>query len=301
MKIQFWLFAAALCAATASCTGNRKLQNIQQEVSDISEQQRREAEKIRDVRLLNDTKLREKKTDSLVHEIVDMTIDNFAVEAGSRIAAIKRLDSLISDKHSLRNTSRKNIRAQLDSLIALNRDSTRRLAAFRMLEDGLNNTSYSLFKLAAFFGPGKYSIPQGKETAADSAFAPLIDSLISFSSKYPQLPKKATLVILGYADGTGFDPNSNLYVELERLMNKKNLSKQEMNKKLSDLRAQSLLRQLKKQLESKLAGNNTAGVLEVSFIGQGRGEVYPFPFINDYKEEDERRRIVLCYWTVLPV
>jgi len=40
--------------------------------------------------------------------------------------------------------------------------------------------------------------------------------------------------------------------------------------------------------------------LRIAYLAVGQGEEYPLPYITDYRDDDERRRIVLCYWSVLP-
>lgn len=36
-------------------------------------------------------------------------------------------------------------------------------------------------------------------------------------------------------------------------------------------------------------------------LPQGRGEEFPNPSVRDYKTDDERRRVVNVYWSLLPV
>jgi hypothetical protein len=43
-----------------------------------------------------------------------------------------------------------------------------------------------------------------------------------------------------------------------------------------------------------------ADKLKIEYIGQGKGEALPIKSIKDYSDDDARRRIVLCYWVVLP-
>jgi len=164
----------------------------------------------------------------------------------------------------------------------------------------LNMASYTLFDLAAFFGPGLYTIPQDQEEIAALSFMPLIDSLLSFSNRYQTTPRTATLVILGFADGQDINPQGSLFNTLSNMLNRTDASKQELNKKLSELRAIELIKQLTGLYSKRVPNGHEPVELKIEYIGQGKGEEYPIPSIKDYKEDDERRRIVLCYWIVLP-
>lgn len=169
-----------------------------------------------------------------------------------------------------------------------------------MIQEGLNIADYHLFDLAAFFGPGKYIIPDDKTDLALASFAPIIDSVVVFSNKYNTIPKTATLVILGFADGAGFATEGPLYDTLTALIGKTVLSKEELNQKLSELRAQELIKQLTKVFLQKAPLFKDIDKTKIEYIGQGKGETYPLPTIKNYEVDDARRRIVLCYWSVLP-
>ncbi len=93
---------------------------------------------------------------------------------------------------------------RLDSLKQNNVQFADRLKIYLMIEDGLNIADFELFDLAAFFGPGIFIIPDEKTELAHTFFSPIVDSLKLFSNKYAEIPRTATLLILGFADGTGF-------------------------------------------------------------------------------------------------
>jgi hypothetical protein len=134
---------------------------------------------------------------------------------------------------------------------------------------------------------------------ASSSFAPIVDSINHFSGRYKSIPRKATLIILGFADGTGFSagPLVNL---LSEKIGKTEPTKEELNQKLSELRAEELISLLSNQFAKKRNGLNEIDTFKVDYIRYGKGEVLPLPTIKDYRLDDERRRIVLCYWAVLP-
>jgi hypothetical protein len=169
-----------------------------------------------------------------------------------------------------------------------------------MIKDGLNLADFKQFDLAAFFGPGKYQIPENKVDMAALSFGPVVDSLMFFSNKYSQYPRTATLIILGFADGTGITSGSELYYTLLDELRKPQAGNEELNQKISELRAKELIKQMTALYLKKATGFNEVDKLKIEYIGQGKGEALPISNIKDYAVDDERRRIVLCYWVVLP-
>jgi hypothetical protein len=154
--------------------------------------------------------------------------------------------------------------------------------------------------MAAFFGPGGFIIPEEKYDMARQYFSPVIDSLMKFSNKYSGIGRIATIVLNGYADGTGISDGSDLYNLLLGRLNQSTATKEELNTALSELRAENLrvfLNNLIKDRSDEFINHQT---LTFENIKRGLGEKLPDPKITDYTVDDERRRIVLCYWSVLP-
>lgn len=300
MKTLVRLLLICVCAAGTSCVGSKKMDAARQRLNKIKEAQNGEVKQIKQISSANITRLNENKIDSIIKSRIDFRVGSINVQMDSVAGEINMLDSLMIDKKDFRKAYKKVIIPKLASLDSFRLENARRMQVYLMLEDGLNTANYTLFDLAGFFGPGKYAIPEGQEEATAKSFSPLIDSVVKFSEKYRNFSQTATLVILGFADGTGFDPKSQLYTELARLIGRPEVSKQELNKKLSELRAETLIKHLKSQLIKKMGGQEGTGSFKIEFIGLGKGEYYPFQSITDYKEDDERRRIVLCYWAVLP-
>ena len=90
------------------------------------------------------------------------------------------------------------------------------------------------------------------------------------------------------------------HIVAEKHGGKTEAGKEDLNKELSELRAMELIKQLTSMFKQKVSEIKNIDQLSVEYIGQGRGEEYPIPTIKDYKDDDDRRRIVLCYWAVLP-
>jgi len=69
---------------------------------------------------------------------------------------------------------------------------------------------------------------------------------------------------------------------------------------LSELRAENLRVFLNRIVAERSTEFLNYQTLTFENIKRGMGETLPDPTIKDYREDDERRRIVLCYWSVLP-
>jgi hypothetical protein len=186
----------------------------------------------------------------------------------------------------------------IDSVV--NKKAVAREFIFNMIEDGLSKSKPNLFSLAAFFGPGGFIIPEQKYNLAKKYFSPIIDSLVKFSNNYATVIRTAVITVNGYADGTNIGKGSKLYNTLASYLNNINPDKEALNAALSALRAEKisiLLTQLLKERfpEFKLI---TKVVFESNETGMG--EKLPDPKIVNYKLNDERRRIVIIFWNVLP-
>ena len=252
------------------------------------------------ISLIGSEKLYANKIDSNISNRLGVRISKIQFRLDSVNRQIDSLQILSSDLKTFRKAYRKEIKPKLAQLKGFRQQYENRMQVYIMLEDGLNLANYTLFDLAAFFGPGLYTIPKEQEQVAAQSFMPLVDSLISFSNKYQSIPRTATLVILGFADGQGINPDGSLYLTLSNMMNNTAASKEDMNRKLSELRAIELITHLTRLLGRKVNEIQNFNNLKVEYIGQGKGETYPILTIKDYKVDDERRRIVLCYWSVLP-
>lgn len=300
MKTLLLLLFFCISIVNVSCVSEKKMAAARERLNKIKEAQKREVTQIKQLSSARSTRMKESKIDSVINKRIDFRVGTINLELDTAEAQIRELDSLMADERTFRRSYNNLIIPKLELLDSFRAENTRRMQVYLMLEDGLNTANYTLFDLAAFFGPGKYAIPGDKEAIVIKSFEPLIDSVIKFSEKYSNLSQTATLVILGFADATGFDPKSPLYGELAAKIGKQVISKQELNKKLSELRAQSLIKMLHNQFAKKMKNHEASDKFNIEFIGLGKGEFYPFLSINDYKEDDERRRIVLCYWAVLP-
>jgi hypothetical protein len=246
------------------------------------------------------SKILEGKIDSIILQLIARRLLKFEGNIGTAGNNINIIEALLNNKGEFRKKYKSVIRPMLDSIKQNIAQYSDRLKLYMMIGDGLNIANFKLFDLAAFFGPGKYAVPEDKRESASASFSPIVDSIITFSDKYKDIPRSGTLIVLGFADGTGFSPGP-LYDFLAGKIGKTEATKEELNQQLSELRAEELISILSGQFVKKsstVAGGSQA--LKINYFGKGKGEGLPLPTIKDYQVNDERRRIVLCYWAVLP-
>ena len=295
-----YLLLSVIVVGLFSCVGAKKMREVSAKLQDLEVQQSGESDKIKNIASTGEAKLAERKIDSNINERLDQRLSSIRKDMDSINKEIANLKSLTSDIKKFRKNYQKEIVPKLAQLDTFYKRYDDRLKIYLMMEDALNTTNYVLFDLAAFFGSGLYNIPPGQESLAVQSFLPLIDSLVKFSNKYQNISRTATLVVIGYADGQDINRCSNLYDTLSDLIDEPVATKQLLNKKLSELRDIELIKQLTAIFAQRVTTIKNLDQFNVEYIGQGKGEEYPMPSIKDYKENDERRRIVLCYWAVLP-
>ena len=284
----------------ASCVSNKKITTAKNKVIVFEEQILKEKTEIAALNNQADAKLQINKIDSNILQRIDTRLARETTKLDSAQQQTNELNEILKDKRSSRKNYKKIILPLLDSLQKQHNQYAQRLNIYLMIQDGLNVADFKLFDLAAFFGPGKYKIPEDKIDIAALSFIPLLDSVMNFSNKYSQYPRTATLIILGYADGIGVTEGSELYYTLLDELRKPNAEKELLNQKLSELRSNELIKQMTVLYLKNEPNFKEADKLKIEYIGQGKGEAMPMKSIKDYADDDARRRIVLCYWVVLP-
>lgn len=168
-----------------------------------------------------------------------------------------------------------------------------------MIKNYLGETTMNRFNSAQFFPTGGYKIPDDFIPRAEAAFAPVLDQVIAFIKKHPGKELIATIITRGYADETPVGKNSPMYPKLKEMSGSENPSRQAMNKALSYLRAEEMGNLIRGMLVKRKMADMDLQRIQVTLMVEGRGEEYPNPEIKNYKPNDERRRIVAFYWSVL--
>jgi len=173
---------------------------------------------------------------------------------------------------------------------------------FELLSKAVNSYAFHRFDMGTFFEPGAYKIPLSAVDKIYQPFRPAVDSMVRFSNNYSDVKHKVYMVFVGYADATPIVKSSILYQELKRYIpGQQEPSRESFNLTLSQLRANELERNMKLILSKKVLEFNNYQLLNIGYFSYGRGEAFPFKNITDYRVQDERRRVVVFYWSVLPV
>lgn len=290
---------AFACLFLASCYGAKK-SALRNALDTTKINQQAEATQLKLSIEKRDQAIQEERIDTTISNRINAKLERYIYEMDSVNREITSLEAALNNGKVFRKTYDDSIKPKVEKLEERKKGNQLRLKKFTMLNEALDISKQNPFDLAAFFGPGKYSIPEDNYQQAATLFAPAVDSLIIFSNKYADIPRTSTLVVNGFADGQAIDTASELYTTLLKHLDRSEANKQELNLALSQLRALEISGVLDKLLKQKkdefINGNN----INFEFCGYGQGETYPSKKITNYKEDDPRRRIVLIYWSVVP-
>ena len=227
-------------------------------------------------------------------------IDKYKQKESAISNELNTLITRVNDKQDYSNNS-ENIKYKIyymDSVV--NTTAQTKQYSFAMIETALRKSTKKMFSLAAFFGPGGHEIPVTKLTQAKALFSPVVDSLIKFANQYTNIPRIATIVVDGYADGSNIAPTSTNYTKLVNYLGNTTPTKENLNTALSAMRASEMSKLFDKITEQKAPYFKNNSNIAFQNIELASGEKLPSNKIKNYKENDERRRIVIVYWSVLP-
>jgi len=298
MKCYSFIFALLILT---SCGMQKRLASARATSEKTQDMVNQESVKLDSIRKILDIKAADHAIDSVLNNDVLEILEKL----GSRLSSAQQL-ALILDMATKnraafkKGISSSDILAKLIVLDSFNTAQKRREEVYGMLKESVSTAKYQMFHYAAFFDPGVYQIPESARTLIRSHFTPIIDSLSRISNKYAGIAREARIVFVGYSDSTPVVKNGALYKELVRILDNSNPPQKVMNQLLSDLRAKEMVRNMKIVLNDNTSKFKNFNTLTIGYVAYGKGEEYPSPRITDYKPTDERRRIVLSYWTVLP-
>ncbi len=296
-KLRFPLFIILLSTAFLSCLAPKKAM-MRKLALDAKEVQQTEKKEILQIETEKNKKLESGDIDSIINANINNTLARYSRQQDSVLANIMFLEQAAGSRKNYKK-SLGGLQAKQTSLRDYIASCAIRLRRYTLIDDGLNVAKQHEFDLGAFFGPGKYKIPEDKIDIAYTSFSPIIDSLIKFYGQYNDVDKVATLIILGFADGQSFNTESDEYKEIAALVKTDQYVKELYNQKLSELRAESLGNTIEAILKKRIKGYDEKNP-DFLFAEKGKGEQYPSKKITDYRDDDERRRVVLFYWNILP-
>jgi len=302
MKKTIYLSSILLiCLFLVSCYGSKKAQ-MNQVIQQADAVQKAESKIVEDTKQKVEDRLKSEDIDSEIADSIKAKIAKYSTELDSFKNAINFIDSKINTSKWSYDNNKLLINESFGLIDRYKSKSNYRLRRFTMINESLDVivNQQHMFDLAAFFGPGKYDIPEDKKDIAEKSFSPLIDSLVKFYNKYADVDKRATLVILGYADGSGFSVESEIYKTITEKLNDSLATKERMNQKLSEWRAINIGNLMEYSIEKKIPNYKDIKSIDFLFVEKGKGEDFPSKKVTDYKTDDERRRVVLLFWNILP-
>lgn len=293
------LFILLLLISISSCMGSKKAR-VQQAINRSKELLQQESKQMAATTESKELSLQQEKIDTTINNRINERLNKFKRGMDSIDNEIAYLEKKLTNPKEFRKEYKGVVTSKLILLENYNNHSSLRVYKMNMINEAIQIADKKLYELAAFFGPGKYIIPEDKFDVASVAFSPLVDSLMLFANKYDSVQSTATLVVNGFADGTGFSTESEMYQILLTYLKMTTATKEELNQAISELRAQEISKLIEVILQKKGTGFKAADKIKFLFFGYGQGETFPTKTITDYKTDDERRRIVLIYWIVLP-
>jgi outer membrane protein OmpA-like peptidoglycan-associated protein len=295
-KINFSsLIMMVCCVGLYSCYSGKKAQASRM-IASVKKAIVIEAKQINEIETIKE----QKNIDSTIDNRVKEKLHRYDAELQAMQTKTVELQNLLSNNKNFRKAHNTIVKPALKKMDAFVLTSQARILRYHMINDGIANATKKLFELAAFFGPGKYIIPEDKTEMAFNMFTPIVDSLIVFANNYSEIEQTGNLVINGYADATGIGETSELYRILVEALNKTTATKAELNQQLSQLRAGAIASLLNNLVNKKQTAFKSWKTFSVNLFEYGQGETYPTQTIKDYTEDDERRRVVLIYWCILP-
>ncbi|MFT3845077.1 MAG: hypothetical protein QM725_08495 [Lacibacter sp.] len=174
------------------------------------------------------------------------------------------------------------------------------LGNIALIDELLATNTFTQLNTASVFGPGQFIIDLQANPSAADQFKKVAEDMLAFAAKFPGKKLTGTFMVLGYADAQQISAGSALDSTLRVSMGVETATSPQLNRELSRLRAKSVTEVLSGIMTQQTANGELYKKLQVEYLPQGRGEDYPNPKIKDYREDDERRRVVFVYWSILP-
>ncbi|RZM18103.1 MAG: hypothetical protein EOO88_41610 [Pedobacter sp.] len=298
--MKFSTYTIACFILLSSCGTQKKMKTAERSIQTFEQQTQAELAGLLQIKNTVQAKSSQKNIDSSSTHQLQAKFSKLEDSISNKQSKANAVRKFMNIRKDFRRSYKNNVLPLIVEIDTFNNQSGKRDRIYAMLRDAVNTANYNLFDFAAFFDPGVYRIPpQGIENV-NKMFGPVIDSIITFSNKYTDIPHTASIVLLGYADGLGISDSTELFATLSEMLKDTMPGRPALNRQLSQLRAQALQSQLKNLVVQKAPLFSNFNNIRLGYIAQGRGEEYPLPGIKDYQEDDDRRRIVLCYWTIIP-
>jgi hypothetical protein len=289
MKRNLTVVAFFLVALT-SCVSSRKANNLQRQMDKQKSEQVALLHKLDSI----DAKRISKRSDGELDEVTDSVTYRYIKQLRDSI------ESRIQQYEAIASSGYKNKRKNRKALEYFNHVSSLYKADLEnalFFDELLAANTFAKLNTAVFFGSGQYKVENN--TIAEKMLGSVTEEVLSFAAKHSDRALHASFIVLGYADEEDFTSGGELYKDLAQKITTQSPDRVHLNVEMSNRRASSITNIIRDQYRLQRSNYPVAN-LSSSFISIGKGEQLPAGKITDYKPIDERRRVVLIYWSVLP-
>ena len=283
----FWCGCIAANMLFAGCATSRKVENLTKATQEALELVKKEAQ--RAIELTNQ-QIRNHQVDPNIGKEVIENLQVAEKKVNEQLAQATEVGKSGSRDAQLKFAEKSNVIIQSA------------LTDLKSLNDLYDVGTFSQFETATFFPSGGYTIPAEKMDEAKASIEPVAQRIIKFIGEHPSQRFVAVVVLYGFSDETPLSKETGLYQTiLEKMDNPANPSRQQMNQKLSELRARTIAKLLVDVIKVNEGMIPNPRLINYDIKWLGKGEELPYPDrIKNYTASDKRRRLVSLIWNVLP-
>ncbi len=167
------------------------------------------------------------------------------------------------------------------------------------LQKVYNISTFTTFSTSKFYLTGEYEIPNEYRNNILKDLDPLLNEIIKTFDAQKGKVIRVVIAISGYSDGQGISKNSALYSKLISEISNKNPTSDELNLRLSELRAESLSKLIEQAVKEKNVNTKQDVKIDYDIRFYGRGVENPTD-VTQAQKDDPRRRVVRITWDVNP-
>lgn len=281
---------AIVFVALTSCVSNKKAKSLEKQIEQQKNEQTALLQKLDSI----DAKRLSKKNSGELDEVTDSVTYHYIQQLRDSIQSrMKQYEAIASQGYKSKKKNRK-AQEYFSYVSSLYKADLENVLFFDEL---LAANTFAKLNTAVFFGSGQYKIENNN--VAEQMLGSVTEEVLNFAAKYSDRDLHASFIVLGYADEESFTQGSELYKDLTKNISTASPSRIQLNVEMSNRRASSITSILRDQYRLKRSKYPVTN-LSTSFFSIGKGEQLPAGKITDYKPIDERRRVVLIYWSVLP-
>lgn len=227
---------------------------------------------------------------------------NERIDAGNTTSEVGNsiLNNLENEKNDIMELKSKSMFARTFQAKANVKIKTS-FANLELLQRVYNISEFKKFSSKKLFNTGEYVIPSQFVENILIDLDPLLDKIVATFKNETHRTIKVVIMVEGFSDEQTIAQNSQLYKDILReFPGLVNPTQDELNKKLSELRAKSLGDLIDKTVKQR--NDNIKDIMDLRFqiYVYGRGTALPFKDNGNVQRDDPNRRVVKVLWDVNP-